>query len=117
MVLVVDDDANLRQLLAWMLTDEGFVVDSARNGQEALEWLHRHRDVSCVVLLDLTMPVMDGRTFLRAREADARLSKVPVVISSSETHCDDVAKRYHVNGFLHKPFAPGGLFAALAACD
>ena len=79
--------------------------------------VHGEPGADNTVLLDLRMPIMDGRTFLHAREAAALLSNVPVAVSRSENRCDDMAERYRVNGFLPRPFAPDRLLAAIAACE
>ena len=78
-VLVVEDDALLRMLLAEILRDEGFAVRTAANGAQGLDqgaaW------APDVIVLDLLMPVMDGYTFMRAR--DGRMADVPVVVMSA----------------------------------
>src|SRR5688500_15806012 len=57
-VLVVEDDPQIREVIAEVLTDEGYAVQTAENGREALQRLHESRP--CVMLLDLMMPIMDG---------------------------------------------------------
>ena len=83
-VLVVDDDGDLRSLVADVLSDEGYAVTTAANGAEALTLL-RTAPLPRVVLLDLVMPVVDGHAVLDAMEADAALRAVPVVILSGAT--------------------------------
>jgi two-component system response regulator CpxR len=58
-VLIVEDDADLREMMAQLLTLEGFETATAANGQEALEYLHATATPE-VILLDLMMPIMDG---------------------------------------------------------
>ena len=77
-VLVVDDDADLRALLRTSLERNGLQVVEAANGREALAEVDRR--VPGLVLLDLTMPVMDGFTFLRALRARPDGRDVPVVV-------------------------------------
>ena len=81
-VLLVDDDEAIREALTELLVCEGFAVHPAQNGKEALDWLHRNGG-PCVVVLDLMMPVMDGRTFLGIRRADPSLSKIPVLVATA----------------------------------
>jgi CheY-like chemotaxis protein len=81
-ILVVDDDAEIRESIADLLQDEGYEVAVAANGREALDQIRaglRPR----VVVLDLMMPVMDGWQFLDERARDAALKAVPVVVVSA----------------------------------
>src|SRR4051812_17985311 len=103
-VLLVDDDDAIREALTEILVCEGFSVHPAQNGKEALDWLQRHGG-PCVVLLDLMMPVMDGRTFLGIRSADPSLSKIPVLVVSADACCTDLAQTHAVAGVLSKPIA------------
>ena len=68
-VLVVEDDQDLRDMLADVLTDEGFDVRTAAHGELALAMLEQWRPH--VILLDLNMPVMDGWTFRRVQLSTA----------------------------------------------
>jgi CheY-like chemotaxis protein len=78
-VLVVDDDADIRDALCELLVDEGYRAVAAANGQEALTYLSSG-ELPCVILLDLMMPVMDGWEFRRRQQGDPRLAQVPVVV-------------------------------------
>jgi CheY-like chemotaxis protein len=81
-VLIVEDDEDLRDMMAQMLTIEGFDAATAANGREALEYLHRTVKPH-VILLDLMMPVMDGWEFRRQQQADPALAPVPVIVLSA----------------------------------
>ncbi len=81
-VLVVDDHAALRHSLQRLLERAGYRVLEAANGADALEQLRRER-VHAVVL-DIDMPVMNGRAFLAARSAHPELSRIPVVVYSAD---------------------------------
>jgi CheY-like chemotaxis protein len=98
-ILVVDDDADVRETLCDVLADEGFPVAAARNGLEALTRL-RDGDGICLILLDLMMPVMSGHEFLRERAADPRAAAVPVIVMSARWE-----GRHEVGAveFLRKP--------------
>src|SRR5882724_10983988 len=63
-----------------VLGEEGLPVATAANGLEAMCWLREQWPKSCVVLLDLMMPAMDGAEFLRAKRADAAQAAIPAVI-------------------------------------
>src|SRR6266478_285957 len=78
-VLVVEDDEGLREMMAQLLTLEGFQTASVANGQEALAYLHA-RSRPEVILLDLMMPVIDGWEFRRHQQADPALAGVPVIV-------------------------------------
>jgi PAS domain S-box-containing protein len=87
-VLVVDDDTDARTRLRTVLERNGWRVREAANGQEALEQVARARPQ--LILLDLTMPVMDGFTFLGALRAQKEGSDVPVVVlTARDLSADD----------------------------
>ena len=81
-VLLVDDDQDIRESLSELLDASGFAVLQAENGQIALDVLKTTPRFPCVVLLDLSMPVLDGREFLRRRASDPILRDIPVVVVS-----------------------------------
>lgn len=80
-VLVVDDDQDIRESLAQILTEEGFDVTSACNGAEALEEIARK--TPDVMLLDLMMPVLNGWEVLEALRKRGTHPKLPVVVLSA----------------------------------
>jgi CheY-like chemotaxis protein len=81
-VLIVEDDADLREMMAQLLTLEGFRAETVANGRDALEYLRRG-DRPEIILLDLMMPVMDGWEFRRRQRADPAVADVPVVVLSA----------------------------------
>ena len=84
-VLIVEDDPDLRTLLATTLEAEGFGVRAAANGAEALQAVAE--TAPALVILDLRMPVMDGWEFRRAQRADPKIAKTPVVVlSGADAH-------------------------------
>jgi CheY-like chemotaxis protein len=99
-VLIVEDDADLREMMAQLLTLEGFRASTVANGREALEYLNQG-DKPDVILLDLMMPIMDGWEFRRQQQADATLSTVPVIVLSAldQPRAADVS----AVAFLKKP--------------
>lgn len=80
-VLVVEDDPDIRGLLAQVLQLEGYQVSTAAHGLEALAVMAGAPP--CLILLDLMMPVMDGLEFLRRQHADERIAPIPVVVVSA----------------------------------
>ncbi len=79
-ILVVDDDSGIREVLVECLQGEGYDVADARNGAEGLERLRGHRPH--VILVDLLMPVMNGRQFIAHLRADAATQGIPVLLMS-----------------------------------
>jgi CheY-like chemotaxis protein len=79
LVMVVDDDDDIRETLAGLLEDEGYAVAAFPSGHEALNALRRGVAPQ-VILLDLMMPVMDGTEFRRAQLADPALAAIPVIL-------------------------------------
>ena len=99
-VMVVDDDDAIREALQDVLTDEGYDVIGASDGQEALSCLNGEKRPSAI-LVDLWMPVMDGWKFLDALLADARFSRIPLVVLTAAR--DQRARELCVAEVLTKP--------------
>lgn len=98
-VLVVEDDGLVREALRMVLQWEGYRVACAANGQEALDLLHGGERPS-LILLDVAMPVLDGRQFRTAQCADPDLAAIPVVVVSGTS----VAASVEAAGHVQKPF-------------
>jgi CheY-like chemotaxis protein len=99
-VLVVEDDEGLREMMAQLLTLEGFETATVANGKEALAYLHGSSRPE-VILLDLMMPVMDGWEFRRHQQADPDLAGVPVIVLSALDQAR--AAGVDASAFLKKP--------------
>ncbi len=106
-VLVVDDDPDIRTLLSESLEGEGYDVRSAENGATALRCLKARRPD--VIVLDLTMPVMDGRRFREEQWRDPALAAIPVIIISTVVPDEGL----HADAYLAKPFSLSRLLAEL----
>ncbi len=78
-ILVVDDDADLREAVATCVEELGVEVVQARDGQEGLERLADGTALPSAILLDMVMPRLDGRRFLDALRQEPRLSSIPVI--------------------------------------
>ena len=115
-ILLVDDDEDIRDALSSLLSDEGYRVDCAANGQEALAWLRESPRPPCLILLDWMMPVMDGQSFLLVQEQTPAIASIPVVVISAacKARLTDVRGRQ----VLPKPLDVPQLLAAVhRACD
>src|SRR4026207_1825490 len=84
LVLIVDDDARIRALMARLLETSGYSAVEAAHGKEARGLMRRRRP--CVILLDLQMPIMDGWEFRRQQLADPELADVPVICLNGFSH-------------------------------
>lgn len=82
MILIVEDSTDLQLILKMTVESEGHTTVLASNGKEALDFLKKGKEPS-LILLDLMMPVMDGWEFLKEREKDPELVKIPVVVCSA----------------------------------
>ncbi len=100
-VLVVDDDAALREGLVALLARKGYQVFSATQGEEGLERLHEFHPQ--VVLLDLVMPIMDGLSFLTERNRHPSLAKIPVVAMTATGDGGGALER-NADALVSKPF-------------
>jgi two-component system response regulator MprA len=105
-VLIVEDDADVREALAYLLEEEGVRVIEAANGREALDRIEGGLEPD-LILLDLMMPVMDGERFLRIRMSDSRLSAIPVVVVSALQRMSVDPAEFNVDEVISKPVDPG----------
>jgi CheY-like chemotaxis protein len=94
-VLVVDDDADIREATQMVLENTGHRVITAADGQEALEMLRGGQSRPCLILLDLMMPVMDGFEFLEKVKEISTLQRVPIVVLTAKDLTD--AERNTIN--------------------
>ncbi|UJR86821.1 response regulator [Sandaracinus amylolyticus] len=104
-VMIVEDDRDVRELLAEIVEDEGFATLAAANGREALDLLEAAKAdaLPCVILLDILMPVVDGWQFRVMQESDAVLAGIPVVVLSAHADGPTAAERMRAAGFVRKP--------------
>ena len=108
-VLVVDDNPAIRDMVSWALELDGFEPAEAAEGQEALDWIHNALSEGLypsVILLDLTMPGMDGRSFLQRLREQWKMISHPqpaiVVITAATKSPDAIA--LGVEQVIVKPF-------------
>jgi CheY-like chemotaxis protein len=109
LVLIVDDDPVLRSSLSDGLDLLGFRVVTAANGLEALAAVEQEEPH--VVLLDLQMPVLDGRGFARALKERRQL--LPLIVMTGNQDGESVAQKIGATAYIQKPFEFGYMVSAL----
>ena len=102
-VLVIDDDPDLRVSIAELLRSHGYRVIEAQHGRDGLDRLNEERPD--VILLDLNMPVMDGWEFRaeQQRLVDERLAAVPVLLCTAELDGDKHKEELNASALIEKP--------------
>jgi CheY-like chemotaxis protein len=112
LVLIVDDDHDVREAIGEILEDCGYRTLAAQNGVDALKTL-RASPRPCLILLDVMMPIMDGPTFREAQRGDASLSDIPVVVISAHADAGRAAAEMDASGHLRKPVRADAVLAAV----
>jgi CheY-like chemotaxis protein len=110
-VLVVDDEPDVREAMTMLLGLNGYDVREAADGHAALESMHEQKPAA--VILDLTMPVMDGWTVRKHMKAHPTLAGVPVIVVSGVA---DVGPEMHDCAVLKKPVDSARLLSELKRC-
>ncbi|HVZ74729.1 MAG TPA: response regulator [Polyangia bacterium] len=107
-VLLVEDDADIRDIVQDVLEADGYDVVPASHGRQAIEFLKGVRETTppALVILDLRMPLVSGRSVLDLMRGDQMLSAVPVVVMSAVSQ----EKPDGATAFLRKPFSLESLF-------
>ena len=111
-ILVVDDDPQIRRVLKVTLTGQGFEVDDAKNGDEALERLRESR--IDLVLLDINMPGMSGLDVCRAMRATSEVAIIMLTVRDAEADTVE-ALDAGADDYVTKPFKPSELSARIRA--
>ena len=113
-VLIVDDDPAIQRLIELTLIGEGYETRLAGNGEEALAVLDDW--TPDVILLDLMMPVMDGRAFRAAQRERGLRINVPVIVLSAARDGGAAIEELGAAAEVSKPFDPDDLVAAIERC-
>ena len=116
MVMVVEDDADVRESIVEILEDNDYRPLPAANGREAIERLGVCRSKPCVILLDLMMPVMDGFEFRDRQRRDPVLNDIPVVVLTAHANAKQAAGQLDAHAFLRKPLDLHELLAIVRGC-
>jgi len=109
-ILVIDDEADLREILQILLEDEGYEIKTAADGVQGLRSLNRFKPD--LILLDISMPRMDGFEVLERLRAYPKTVQVPVIMLTARGKSTDIlaAKKLKVLDYLIKPFQADELF-------
>ena len=112
-ILVVDDEARMRKLVRDFLTNKGFAVIEAGDGEEAVDTFFAQKDIA-LVLLDVMMPKMDGWEVLKTIR---KYSQVPVIMLTARSEERDELQGFSlgVDEYISKPFSPKILVARVDA--
>jgi CheY-like chemotaxis protein len=105
-ILIIEDDPETREEIRDLLLEDGFLVHCFANGREALEHLHTSPEAA-LILLDMEMPVMDGRSFQRELRNHEHLAEIPIIVVTGTSHELTGAN------VLTKPLGPLELRAAI----
>ena len=111
-VLVVEDEAEIRDFVAMVLDSEGYRVTTAANGALALDEVGR--EPYDLILLDMRMPVMDGWSFARAYREGITGPHAPIVVLTAARDAAERADQIHAEGYLGKPFDLDDLLSMVA---
>ena len=113
-ILVVDDEPKLRKLVGDFLIKEGYEIEEAGDGEEALDKFLKNKEKYSLIILDVMMPKMDGWETLEAIRAD---SSIPVVMLTAKGEEADEVKGFKTgaNDYVQKPFSPRILIARINA--
>jgi CheY-like chemotaxis protein len=112
-ILIVDDDADVRESVGDALEEEGYRVASAANGKEALRLLQDDKLRPDVILLDIMMPEMDGWAFRAEQRKDPELDSIPVLVFTAYGAPKEIAQQLQAAGFLRKPLRLDELLLAI----
>lgn len=113
LILVVDDNPDVRLALTTLLKDEGYEVTEASDGDLGIDAARARKPD--LILLDLMMPRMDGFETLRELKNDDELSDIPVVVLTARRGSEDMtlARALGASDYVNKPWTDGGLETAV----
>jgi len=101
-ILIVEDDRDIRETVAELLTDHGYSVIVAANGQDAMDYLKKGV-LPHLILLDLMMPIKDGFEFRVEQQSNPALSQIPVIIMSADGHTNLKKEKTKAVDYIKKP--------------
>ncbi|MCL2297886.1 MAG: Hpt domain-containing protein [Proteobacteria bacterium] len=113
LVLIVDDSLTIRKVTSRLMTREGYAVETAKDGFEALQAVNERRPD--IILLDIEMPKMDGFEFAKLMKGDAKTRDIPIIMITSRTADKHRmrARELGVDAYLGKPYQEEELLEAI----
>lgn len=108
-ILVVEDDESISSLLEQVLRLENYSVERAPDGRVALEILKKCETLPDLIILDLTMPIMDGAEFRSHQLKDPKLAPIPVILMTADNQVSTLLKELRITRVLKKPLSIDGL--------
>lgn len=103
-IMIVDDDVDFRLMLSELLVLQGYSITTARDGESGLCKLNEEGDLPDLIVLDLSMPQLDGWEFCQERMRQPHLSKIPVIMISGHLIPPTLAEVNGVDACISKPF-------------
>ena len=113
-ILLIEDDLMILESLKELLEDYGYFVETATNGKSALEILRSKNAPPNLILVDLTMPVMDGYRFRQAQIGDEVLAKIPTVMMSAGGNVEIKKDQIGADEYVKKPIEIGHFLSVIA---
>ncbi|MBP8974549.1 MAG: response regulator [Anaerolineae bacterium] len=111
LILIVDDDAELRTLYRLILEREGYAVDEAANGADALKYLSNH--VPDLIVMDMLMPMLGGEPVMRRIQQIPALRDVRIIVLTAYPRFRDTVRYLDADQFLVKPITPRQIVEAV----
>jgi CheY-like chemotaxis protein len=111
-ILIVDDEFGVLEVLEFILSDAGYTVVCALNGQEALARLEETRPDLAIV--DFMMPILDGSRVIKSIRSDERLRDIPIILASALPEQTIRERCEGYNSFLRKPYKTEQLMAEIS---
>ena len=114
-VLLVEDDAAIRDMITFSLRQVGFTCEASKDAESGLEWLKNQQPD--MILLDWMLPGIDGIEFIRRLRANEFLASIPVIMLTAKGESEDMVKGLSVGAddYINKPFSPPELIARIKA--
>ncbi len=100
-ILIVEDDASIRELLVEIFESEGYYVDSSTNGLDGIKSLENN--LPDVILMDVMMPVMNGYEFREEQLKHPLWNSIPVLVMSAQEQSNNKLAEYGLENFIRKP--------------
>ncbi len=114
-ILAVDDSRTVRASLEYTITNNGYEIELAENGQEGLDLLEKMNSKPAMIISDINMPVMDGITFIKQVKQNMKYKFIPILVLTTESQESKKmeGKKAGAAGWLVKPFKPEQLLGVL----